>query len=764
MKYTAAHWGCYEIHSDGAEQVLKPVAGDPSPSVIGGGWMSGAFDENIRVARPSVRKGWLEDRNRNRCSDDSFVEVSWDEALDLVATELIRVREAHGNPAIFAGSYGWASAGRFHHAQSQLRRFMNLAGGYTGARTTYSHAAAEVLFPYITGFSNFQLQENMTSWGHIAENCELLLCFGGISGRTAQIASAGTSFHEVESALATAIAKGMKVIGVSPSRSDFEDMPGAEWIAIRPGTDTALILALAFEIHAAGRHDQAFLDRYTDGWEPFCAYLTGTADGQPKSADWAARITGVPARTIRDIAARLPNSRSMVSLAWGLQRADHGEQPIWAGLTLAAMLGQIGQPGTGFGFGYGSVTPVGRATRFLSWPSVPQGRNPVSEVIPVSRIADALLHPGETYTFDSKNCTYPDLRLVYWAGGNPFHHHQDLFRLEQAWQRPETVIVHEHSWTATARRADIVLPATTPLERTDIMMNKRDPALVYMSPVRAPFAEARDDHEIFAGLAARMGFAKAFTEGRSQKDWLRWLWSEAGKVAQREGFDLPDFEAFEADGFFTVPDEPAERVLFQEFVTDPDGSPLGTESGRFQISSPCIAGLELPDCPGHPTWMPPIEGTADVEQGMLYLVSPQPRTRLHGQLDSGAASKGAKIAGREACRLHPDTAGDRGISEGDVVILESARGACLAGALLDPEIRRDCVSLPTGAWFDPQVLDGRRIEVHGNPNALTIDKGASGLSQGNIAHTATVHVSRWTGQLPDLAVHLPPRIEPGPTR
>lgn len=615
--------------------VCANVSETLNPSAIGAGWLCGAFDPGVRVRQPSIRKGWLDRRDRNRRGEDPFVEVSWDTAFDLVAEELKRVRGAYGNKAIFAGSYGWASAGRFHHAQSQLRRFMNLIGGYTGARTTYSHAAAEVLFPYITDCSNFELQEQMMKWPEIADHCEFMLCFGGISGRTVQIASAATSAHEIQDALARALANGMKVIGLSPDRRDFEDMPGARWVSIRPGTYVALMLALPFEVRAAGQHDTEFLRRCTSGWNVFESYITGASDGQPKSADWAAPTTDVDASVIREIAGLLPTHRSMVTLPWGLQRAHHGEQTVWAALTLAAMLGQIGQLGTGFGFGYGSVTPVGRATRFLSWPSVPQGKNPVDSVIPVARIADALLHPGGVYTFDGNTFVYPDLKLVYWACGNPYHHHQDLFRLERAWARPETIVVHEQSWTATARRADIVLPATTPLERTDIMMNRRDPALVYMSPVRSPIGTARDDHEIFSDLANRFGVHESFTEGRTQQDWLLWLWSEAGRVAKTSGFNLPGFEEFRETGVFRVPDAEDRRVLFDEFAKDPENKPLKTESGRLQIASSRMATMDLPDCPGNPTWLPPIEGADEVENGMLHLISPQPRARLHGQLDSG---------------------------------------------------------------------------------------------------------------------------------
>ncbi len=195
----------------------------------------------------------------------SLSNCHWDEALDITAQELSRVIDTHGNGAVFAGSYGWASAGRFHHAQSQLRRFLNTVGGFVGARDTYSHAGAEVIFPHITGMSNRQFQDQMTSWPLIVQHCETLLAFGGISKRPSQIASGGTSAHQTEDWLAAAVAKGCKLVNISPLRSDMAAHLDVDWIAPRPNTDTALILALAYEIFRTGRADRAFLARYTNG-------------------------------------------------------------------------------------------------------------------------------------------------------------------------------------------------------------------------------------------------------------------------------------------------------------------------------------------------------------------------------------------------------------------------------------------------------------------------------------------------------------------
>ena len=161
MKYTAAHWGAYEIH----DNALKSFSDDPEPSRIGKGWLSASRNEQSRILKPALRKGWLEgDGGANRC-DDVFVEVSWEEAAQRVADELTRVSKTYGNGSIYGGSYGWASAGRFHHAQSQLKRLLNLTGGFVSARETYSHAAGEVIIPHILGMSQGKYQDQMTSLG-----------------------------------------------------------------------------------------------------------------------------------------------------------------------------------------------------------------------------------------------------------------------------------------------------------------------------------------------------------------------------------------------------------------------------------------------------------------------------------------------------------------------------------------------------------------------------------------------------------------------
>jgi biotin/methionine sulfoxide reductase len=342
---------------------------------------------------------------------------------------------------------------------------------------------------------------------------------------------------------------------------------------------------------------------------------------------------------------------------------------------------------------------------------------------------------------------------MYWCGGNPFHHHQDLARLRRALGRVDTFVVHESVWTATARHADVVLPATTTLEREDIGAHGTDPLVVAMKQVAEPYGEARDDHAILAALADRLGFGARFTEGRSTREWLAHLWERTEKALADKGFPAPTFEEFWAVGEHELPPGRDDGGLLAAFRAGTGTLP--TESGRIQLASERIAAFGYDDCPGHPAWLPPTEPPTPEQP--LWLVSNQPSTRLHSQLDFGATSAAGKVGGREVVRIHPADAAARGVGTGDVVRLSNARGACLAAARVTDEVRAGVVQLPTGAWYTPASADDPTC-VHGNPNVLTRDIGTSRLAQACTGQLTTVQVERYAGEPPVVRAHRPPRI------
>lgn len=499
----ATHWGTYHARLENGRAVaLDPIADDADPSPIANS-MIGALDDPARIGTPMVRATFLEKgpaAGGIGRGSDAFVPVEWPEAIALVARELDRVRKQHGNSAIYGGSYGWASAGRFHHAQSQVHRFLNAIGGYTRSVQNYSFAAGATILPHIIG-STDGLGLGHTTWPSIVENTQTVVMFGGVPARNSQVNAGGVHKHILGLNLDALCDRGAALISISPIRDDVTPPGRAEWLPICPGTDVALMLGIAHVLVSEDLHDRDFLERYTVGFDRFHAYLTGQSDAVTKTPEWAAAITRVPADRIRELARRMAASRTMVMMAWSLQRADHGEQPYWMAITLAAMLGQIGLPGGGFGFGYGSVNGIGNPLLDLGWPSLDQRRNPVQDFIPVARLSDMLLSPGTPYDFNGERRTYPEIRLVYWAGGNPFHHHQDMNRLLTGWRKPEVVISHDSWWNALTRHSDIVLPVKTQLERNDIVCAARERMLTASHKVADPFGQARSDYDIFTHIS-----------------------------------------------------------------------------------------------------------------------------------------------------------------------------------------------------------------------------------------------------------------------
>ncbi|WP_376987252.1 molybdopterin-dependent oxidoreductase [Bosea sp. R86505] len=752
-----SHWGVFSARMrDGALEV-RPHPGDPDPNRIIDNFPA-ALRHRARIARPMVRRGWLENGpgpDSRRGSDD-YVAMSWSEVLDRLGGELRRLRDGPGPQAIFGGSYGWASAGRFHHAQSQIHRFLNTAcGGYVKSVNSYSSGSSQVLVPHIIGDYEDLTKRNV-SWEQAAQHSEIVLAFGGMALKNSMVAGGSVSQHVERGAMERAADRGCAFVLVSPLRSDLPDEAKAEWLPVTPGSDTALMMALVHTLVAEGRHDRAFLERCTVGWPVFERYLMGETDGIAKDAAWAAPLTGVAADEIVALARRLHGRRALIVVAHALQRAEHGEQPVWMGMVLAAALGQIGLPGGGYGYALGAIAYYGRRFNAVPVPTFSQGRNGVSDFIPVARIADMLLNPGGSYRYNGQTRSYPEIKLVYWAGGNPFHHHQDLNRLRRAFARLDTLVVHELAWTATARHADVVLPCTMTLEREDIGASSNDPLLLPMRPVAAPFGEARDDYAIFADLAERLGAREAFTEGRSVRQWLEHLYEPTRQALAAMGRPAPDFAAFWAGEGIDLPQLADDGGRLRAFRDDPEGRPLPTPSGRLEIASETIAGYGEPDCPGHPTWLGPI--AVPDAAAPFVLIANQPRTRLHSQFDFGGHSDGAKRRGREVASLHPEDAAQLGLAEGDVARLFNERGACLAAVRLTDGIRRGVVQLPTGAWYDPaDPSEEKSLCVHGNPNVLTRDIGTSALAQGCTGQLTTVQIERYTGNLPPIQAHDPPR-------
>jgi biotin/methionine sulfoxide reductase len=744
---TASHWGVAELTFDaagGIDAVLpSPLDPNPSPLIAG---LPEVVRGALRIDCPYVRESYLRHgpRRASPRGSDGYVAVSWGTALDLVERAMRDTKERFGNEAIYGGSYGWASAGRLHHAPSLLKRFLGLYGGFVDKSGNHSFGAALGIMPYILGRSD--ITSLVTCWDTLIGHCDLIVLFGGAHLKNSQIEAGGAVAHEAEAWFRKADARGTRFINISPSRQDLPAAVEGDWIAIRPNTDVALMLGLAHELLVRDLLDRAFLDRYCVGFDIFARYLTGDPDGTRKDANWASKITGVPRDTIEQLAGRMARGRTMIATAWSVQRAHHGEQPVWMTVALAAMLGQIGLPGGGFSIGFGATSGIAiDRPAGIPRPTLPLGPNAVKTSIPVACVSDMLLHPGKEICSNGRTVRYPDIKLIYSAGGNPFHHNTDTNTFLQAWQKPDTVIVHEPFWCPVAKHADIVLPATTTLERNDILAAERGRHWVAMYQVIDAVGQSRNDFDIFAELADQLGFGDAFTASRDEMGWLRAMYGEAQQRALGQGFDPPDFDTFWDAGSYEFKTSEAASVLLGRFREDPDAHPLKTPSGRIEIFSETIARFGYDDCPPHPSWLEPAEwlGSTVARRYPIHLLSNQPCVRLHSQLDMAALSRNAKIADREPIIINAADARERGISFGDVVRVYNDRGAFLAAAVPSEDLIPGVAQIATGAWYDPDKRGSPgSLDKHGSPNVVTMGGTTSKLAHAPTAQTVLVEIVR----------------------
>nr|MDQ6120126.1 molybdopterin-dependent oxidoreductase [Klebsiella pneumoniae subsp. pneumoniae] len=225
---------------------------------------------------------------------------------------------------MYGGSYGWASAGRFHHAQSQLHRFLKGLGGYTASTNTYSSAAGERILPHILGPLS-PLHRQHTHFSELARECQLFVAIGGLPLRNAQVNGGGANDHMLQYWLDKMRANGTRFINISPVRNDLSAVPDAEWLAIRPGTDTALLLALSYVLIAESLRPGVYCQPYRRVC-PLLRLSVGRARWRSETPAWAAAITGLDAQRIADLAREMARHRTMVNISWSIQRARQGSR------------------------------------------------------------------------------------------------------------------------------------------------------------------------------------------------------------------------------------------------------------------------------------------------------------------------------------------------------------------------------------------------------------------------------------------------------
>ena len=764
----AGRWGVVHAHVQGGKLTsVRPFEFDYAPSVNLAGLGETPYLP-ARIRFPMVRESYLREgpKSREKRGEDKWVRVSWDTALDLVAKEIDRVYDNYGPSAVWGRSYGWMSTGKINASIPNLQRLLNLRGGYVPTTNSYSTAAISKILPYVVGTGD----PRATSWDNILEHSERVV-FWGCDPIVTNDIDWFTTIHNCAGYIrALKENKKIRTVAVNPLKPDTAEYLDSEWIAPRPGTDCAFMLGMIHELVRSGKADKDFLERCTAGHKEFLDYVAGKTDGVEKTPAWAEKVCGVKKEKIVEFAHDLADHRTMIMMGWGIQRIDFGEQSHWMGFALASVLGQIGLPGGGIGTNYAYSNGGCPSCNGPFLPGLPGSPKPVKSfnknwkgkgTMPVARFVDAFLNPGKTIDFNGGKVTYPDIRLVFWAGGNPYAHQPETNRLRRAWKKPETVIVSDIFWTATAREADIVLPACTTFETNDItnIGSYTNDGIVAMQQAIEPQFESKPNFWIFSELAKRLGMEEAFTEGLTMNQWIERVYEQSRRMGAKMGVEMPEFKEFWKKGYFMFDVKPKDRdyVAYADYRKDPAAHPLSTESGRIQLFSPKIASYGYDDCLGHPSYIQPTEGVNNrTAETPLAFMACKSRYRLHSQLDGSSSRNFANIEGREPCWINPVDAKARGIVDGDVVLVENKRGKVLAGVWVTDRVMPGVICIHHGAWYDPQKVGGETIDVRGNSNTLTMDKPTSRLACGNIASTALVQVRKYRGELPQIKVYDAP--------
>ncbi|WP_072680437.1 molybdopterin guanine dinucleotide-containing S/N-oxide reductase [Arcobacter sp. LA11] len=781
---TAAHWGGLKVTvEDGkvvnSTNVLKNFQYNSLQSTV-----EDLVYAEDRIKYPMVRKSYLKDPDNSKPElrgSEEWVRVSWEEGLKLAADQMKKTRETKGSSGIFSGCYGWKSSGNFHNARTLAYRFMRTTGGFVGHKGDYSTGASQVIMPHVMG--SIEVYEQQTSWEVVLESTDVVVVWGANPMATLKIAWSSSDSEGLEY-FKKLRDSGKKIICIDPVYSETcQFLNPTKWVTPKPNTDVAMMIGMCHTLYTKKKHNQDFLDEYTEGFDKFRDYFMGKADGVVRDSKWAAKISGVDAKTIDELALLFAANRTMLMSGWALQRQHLGEQRHWALVSLASMIGQIGLPGGGFGLSYhyangGAPTATGGKIGGISsksnWGMKTKTAGGLGHsynakdtniAIPVARISDMLLNPGKTIDYNGTRITYPEIETIYWAGGNPFHHQQDTNKLIKGWKTVKNVFVNEIYWTATARMADIVFPVTTTFERNDITM-AGDYSNKYIYPMKQVIPtqhEAQSDYWIFTELAKHFGKEKEFTEEKTEMEWVSEFYEIARSGAAKKGVKMPMFRKFWADNKpfeFKVSEASKKWVRHADYREDPLLNPLGTPSGRIELYSQKIADMKYDDCKGHVTWMEPIERYGMKNQpAPLALVSPHPSERLHSQQNNTSLRHNYEVQGREPIWISIEDAKARGINDGDLVRVFNKRGQTLAGAVVTKNISKGVVRMQEGGWYDP-LEPGKEGTLckHGNVNTLTVDIPTSKLASGNSAHTALVDVEKYKGKVPNISLFKQPKM------
>jgi anaerobic dimethyl sulfoxide reductase subunit A len=642
-----------------------------------------------------------------------FERISWEEALDTVAKNLKRVTETYGPSSILCqGSSG--SPGRLHNP-APIYRLFNMLGGcvyrWGSASAEAAYFAARVTFgTHATGHTKDDLI-----------NSKLIILWG--LNPTENIWGTNTSFHLIK-----AKEEGTKIVCIDPRFTNTTALFSDQWIPIRPSTDTAMMIAMAYVIIKNGLQDDHFLETYTIGFDQFKDYLLGEEDRIEKSPKWAEPITGVSSKVIENLAIEYSTAKpAALILSFAPGRTAYGEQFHRAGAALAAMTGNIGISGGSPGCCDIPMVGVSPGPNMPSSPSlIPIGENPLEKDKkgaghPLSFAFRSRYKVHNTKLWDAilngRKGGYPgDFKFFYVVCANPLNQIPNTNKGVQALRSLDFIVVQDHFINSTAKFADILLPATTHWERDDYMR----PWLggdyhLFGNQAIEPIGETKSDFQIAWELANHLGISD-YSE-KNEAEWVEQIIFSSMDSRR----DIENYDEFRSNGI-AMAKVKRPVIAFEDQIRDPRLFPFSTPSGKIEIYSKDLADLNDPGLPPIPKYIEPWEGPQDplIEKFPLQLVTFHFKTRAHSNFYN---IQWLRELEPHQIWINPVDAVQRGIEDGQKVKVFNDRGEMLIHAKVTQRIMPGVVAIGQGAWYSP---DAKGIDQGGCTNVLTRDEGSSG--------------------------------------
>ena len=655
--------------------------------------------------------------------EGKFERISWDEALKMLASQLTRVKETYGNGGIFLATGGGYLAG-LHNGGFAAQRLMNQFGGCV---THYGNISSEgAVWASLTQYGSVMV-------GHSREdmlNSKLIILWGWDPAR--MISGTNTMYHVIR-----AHENGARVIAVDPRYHDTAATVADEWIPIRPGTDTAMMVAMANVMIRQNLHDQTFLDKYTVGFDKFKEYVLGQEDGVDKTPRWATEICGVEADTIERLTREYAGTQPAALMdCQGPARSAMGEQYNRCAATLSAMTGNVGRSG-GSACGGLMGIPVGHMFRMSA---IPPGKNPfemdgpnvkgtldirmrVIKRVHINKIFDAIL--------EGKQGGYPaDIKLMWSMCNNYLNQTGNSNKAARALQKLEFFCAQELFMTAQARYADLLLPVTSAAERSDLTRPwPSGPYFTFMNRALEPLGECKSDLDIVSELAERLGI-EGFNP-HTEEEWLK-MFVDLNPEYQQH---IKDYDKFRENGIHRVKlDEPI--IAFKEQIDDIEKNPFPTPSGKIEIFSQRVADLNKPDTPPIPKYRPTPEDRNDPMFGKypLQLLTPHPKNRVHSEL---YLVPWLREVEEHRAWINPVDAELRGIKDGDEIYAFNDRGKVAIIAWVTERIIPGVICIFEGAWYNP---DKNGVDRGACANTLTNDDYSGGGAA--VLNTSLVQIEK----------------------